>query len=128
MGAWGLGAFENDAALDWVAELESRGVEAIEAALSARTSGVDVDGASAAVAAAAVVAAARGHYGRSLPGDVAAWLGEHAVEVPVALSEGARRALDVVVTSELHELWAETDELSEWMDTIEEIRSGLPRE
>jgi hypothetical protein len=66
MGAWGDGAFQNDAALDWLATLEAQGVEPLRAALAsvAGTSEeryLDVDDGSIAIAAATVVACARGH-------------------------------------------------------------------
>lgn len=127
MGAWGIGPFENDAALDWIGDLESDGVGAIDRAL-ARTSGsdyADTDDASAAVAAAVIVAAGRGQYAADLPEEVAAWLQGHAREISVALIEQARGALRAVMTSELQELWAETDELDAWEQTIERINSGL---
>ena len=35
MGAWDVGAFDNDDAMDWVADLERRGEDAVRAALAA---------------------------------------------------------------------------------------------
>ena len=34
MGAWGIAAFDNDDASDWVYDLEKRGLAAIDAALA----------------------------------------------------------------------------------------------
>ncbi len=60
MGTWGALPFENDAALDWLADLERRGTVAIDEALGDVTGreAADSDEASEAVAAAATVAAA----------------------------------------------------------------------
>lgn len=63
MGAWGHGSFQNDCALDWLAELEAGGIEAIREALQPSAHEyIEVDDASNAIAAAVeIVAAARGH-------------------------------------------------------------------
>ncbi|WP_407660454.1 DUF4259 domain-containing protein [Marinimicrococcus flavescens] len=70
------GSFENDAALDWSdAFLEASSVEAIAHALQAarQPDYRELDPASAAIEAAGLVAAARGHAGADLPDGLAAW-------------------------------------------------------
>lgn len=65
MGAWGAGVFENnDAAMDWVIALESRGgigpvLEALERSVGESNDYLDADDGSMALAAAEAVAAAR---------------------------------------------------------------------
>ena len=60
MGAWGLGIFDNDSALDWVYDLvESTGTTVLREAFDNVINGeeyIDVDFGSAAVAAASIIA------------------------------------------------------------------------
>ncbi len=116
MGAWGHGSFENDGACDWIAELEADGIEAIREALQPRAHEyIEVDDASNAIAAAEIVAAARGHGADDLPEEVSAWLEANASSITdddVAL---ARKVVARVREgSELQELWAENGPENEW--------------
>ncbi|ACU35545.1 DUF4259 domain-containing protein [Actinosynnema pretiosum subsp. pretiosum] len=126
MGAWGTGVFENDGALDLLAVLrdadpeERSGVlrEALEAAAD-ESDYLENPEAQSALAAAAVVAAARG-------GEVV----RNGAEVPepdTALIALAGRALDRIVAeeSEWRELWEEADELEEAFAELAEVRTGL---
>jgi len=80
MGAWGDGNFENDDALDWVWTLEhDTDGSALRAALEPVAEGRDSDEplgvqASRALAAAAVIARARGTSREALPAEAEAWL------------------------------------------------------
>ena len=62
MGAWGIAAFDNDDASDWVYDLEKRGLAAIEAALADAEGATDLERPTDvnAIAAGEVIAAARG--------------------------------------------------------------------
>ena len=76
-GAWGTGSFENDDALDWAAQCtEASGPSAIAAALEAALSGdvIEAPDGAMAIAAAEVVAAARGKPGAKLPDTLRVWL------------------------------------------------------
>lgn len=119
MGAWGLGAFENDAALDWSAELaKSDGLIAVIDALKpAMAEAVDIDVGERALAAAEVVAAARGSGDRSrLPDSVNAFLAAREDEVTAALVQLARKAVRRVATaSELREMWLATEHAEAWL-------------
>ena len=130
MGTWGALPFENDAALDWLAELERRGTAAIDEALGDVTGrdAADSDEASEAVAAAATVAAAveSGYAGR-LPDEVRAWLAERGAEITPALVDKAVQALESVTNSELSELWDESADLQAWIDSIDAVRAVLQR-
>lgn len=81
MGAWGLESFENDDALDWLADLEQADdeqflVETLTAAIE-EAGYLEIGGASNAIAAAEVVAALAGHPAPSLPEAAAAWVTTH---------------------------------------------------
>jgi|SRR6185503_18195521 len=120
MGTWGHRSFENDGALDWVAELEVDGVDAIRDALTAITDSgggeyIDVDDACFAVAAAEVVAAARGHGPEGLPDEIVDWLDDSASSVTVPDAVLARKAVARVrENSELQELWGENGSENDW--------------
>jgi hypothetical protein len=112
MGAWGEGALQNDAALDWLIGLGSKGVEALRKtlALAADTAAddyLDVDDGSAALVAAEMVAAARHSIRDNLGKRVAAWLDAHAETVTADDEALAKRAVQRVLAknSELASLW-----------------------
>lgn len=119
MGTWGITAFDNDAAMDWLAELEVSTdaqllVEAFNAVLD-EAEYIEVDVAQCAVAAAEVVAAFKGATSEHLPESASHWVMAH-IEVvnfeplvPVAFS-AVRRVLE---DSEAAELWAE-EGIGEW--------------
>lgn len=122
MGAWGAKAFENDAALDWLAELEDEGIEALRDALTRVADAeakeyVDADDGSAAVAAATLVAAALGRADeKELSPDARAWLRENDGELGEDDMALALRAVRRVLAprSELRSLWGEAGGESEW--------------
>lgn len=130
MGAWGLGSFENDDALDWVVALES----AEGSSFLAQTFGAVLDDESGypeapecsmALAAAEVVAALKGYPAEDLPDEVSEWVrGKAAPED--ALVDQALESLAVILDqSELKELWEETDEYANWEANVNEIQSRL---
>ena len=122
MGTWGARSFENDAALDWLSELEAYGIAAIRNTLEAVTGAiayVDADEAQFAVAAAEVVAAARGNGGDELPEEVGVWINAHAAKVSgqdaVLARNAATRVRD---SSELQELWDDNGPDNDWKHHI----------
>lgn len=121
MGTWGLGAFENDMALDWLAELDEGGVDAVRQALE-QASEFDVDDyldsdeATPAIAAAELVAAALSGKAQRVAASHRAWPKKHRASLKskdAALAAAAvRRALGD--NSELAALWDESDEGAQW--------------
>ena len=121
MGAWGRGSFENDAALDWAAGVQS--IEDVGAPfdrLKAAGSGfVDADLASEVVAAAEIVAMLMGRKSPGFPDDLAERISG---ELDEKVYHQARSALmQVIRNSELAELWeesaAETGD-NQWLATL----------
>lgn len=102
MAAWGLGNFENDDAMDWVWELEhdtdgSALRSALQPLANGRDTGDPVEArVSRALAAAAVVARARGTSGEALPDEAEAWLSSHGYGVDDDILELAREAMKAV--------------------------------
>lgn len=131
MGAWGTGVFDDDSALDWVGEL-SRGAdpEFVTTALSLaldptqRRSGyLTSDDSSRALAAAEVVAAARGAPSKELPDVVLHWLSERAVVFDRADAALVLQAVrEVGKDSELKDLWAdELDSFPQWEASLHDL-------
>lgn len=114
-GAWDVGSFDNDDALDWVWELsETDDLSLIEEALQ---SAVEASGyleaptGSVALAAAEVVAALRGNPSSKLPPEVSEWTRAHKLAISDGLLRSARTAVAQVKnaeSSELAQLWSDS--------------------
>lgn len=131
MGAWGAGPFENDDAVDWVWELEddTDGALLIAAfdAVVQLPSGEQPEApeSSNALAAAEVVASARGHRSGELPTEAEEWIGRHAEDVDDDLVALASAAVDRVLSdSELADLWDDAGD-PEWRVVTNALRSRL---
>ena len=121
MGAWGEKAFENDSALDWLAEFEGQGVPALRSILStvAQTEEddhLDMDDGAPAIAAAEIVAAALGHGRDRVPQRVNTWLDANAGAILAEDVVPARRAVERVLAanSELRALWDDSGPHTAW--------------
>ena len=134
MGAWGPGVFENDDASDWVWELEDdNDMSVLHEALAAVVDTpldelIEAPDASNALAAAEIVAAARGHHRADLPSEAREWIGRNAGIVDARTVALAAAAVErVSIDSELKELWEEA-ESDEWSlvvsDLLERLRAG----
>jgi hypothetical protein len=133
MSAWGDGVFENDQACDWLDQLVETGKptaidKALSFALKAKTGRLEADEASAALAAAEVVAAARGHRHADLPDDAKEWLATSGyVPTESSLALCIKTVERVRDDSELRELWAEGDELPAWKRGISGLLGRLAK-
>lgn len=129
-GAWGYKSFENDDALDWVAnDLKSGGQRAIVNAIGAviKTKGyLEAPDCSAAIAACEVVAAAQGRGSQDLPEEVAALAKALRSQQTDAVRKDARAALERILSgSELRSLWEESKDFDEWKKSVEGLRSRI---
>ena len=128
MGAWGTAAFDNDDASDWVYELETDGIAAVDAALTEALRSSDLEGPTDvnAIAAAEVVAAARGRPVDGLREDIEALASGLAASVTPAHATRARSAVErVLAGSEVAELWGETDDDAEWRGLLADLIQRL---
>jgi hypothetical protein len=129
MGAWGVGTFENDDALDWLGDLTATADLAVLAetldAIVSSTGYLDAPACSAALAAAEVVAALRGQAGGDAPEEIAAFiLGKP--QPDAALVSAARSAVArIAQNSELLELWTEGDDLASWQASLADLTRRL---
>lgn len=129
-GAWGPGSFENDDALDWAAQcVASKGAGMIGTTLqTALTSdAIEAPDGAMVVAAAEVVAAAKGKPGKALPQELRDWLDHQPNSEIAKLAPLARKALDRVKqvdVSELRQLWDESGD-RHWASLISELEGRL---
>lgn len=126
MGAWGAGGFENDDALDFLAELEEEEdlglIREAFVTVIENDDYIDVDDASIAVAAGEVVALMLGNATTSLPDELIAWHAANDLRVPGGLAKRALRALEKVkADSELRDLWEESDDFADWQANIDDL-------
>jgi len=131
MGAWGSGVFENDDAGDWVWELEDDAdgsviVEALSIIVdTAIDEQPDAGDSSNALAAAEVVASARGPRTPGLPTEASVWIQAHAALVDqswLALASGAVER--IAIDSELKDLWDASGD-GTWADGVADLLSRL---
>ena len=132
-GAWDVGPFDNDDALDWVWELkESTDLSVVEAALKSVTessSYIEAPTATSAIAAAEVVAALKGKPHAQLPEEVASWVKAHSLDGKEQLVELALQVTTRVQDSrdsELAQLWSDSEELREaWVSGLSDLKQRL---
>lgn len=133
MGAWGHTNFDNDDALDFLGGFREEPTEntLLEALTPVVEAGeeedyVEAPDASAALAAAELVAAWRGNPAPNLPDGMPALLADLKVERMVDIQKVARKAVkQVLKESELQELWAEGGEPNEWQAVQRDLLSRL---
>jgi hypothetical protein len=129
-GAWGEGSFENDASLDWVSECtRSAGAKLVSATLNAalKAEYLEAPEGSAAVAAAEVVAAARGKPSPDFPKELTVWLERQPKAQLAGLAVLARKALRKVrepKSSELKQLGSESAK-NRWDTRIAELAARV---
>ena len=129
-GAWGVGSFENDSALDWSYELKhsKSSVVLLSAFNSVQGSGyIEVDACSAAMAAADIVASIKANSFGKLPDDVKKWAISNSLIINEALVSSAKKAVASCVdesNSELAQLWRESSN-KEWEAYVSELNSRL---
>lgn len=130
MGAWGAGPFENDDASDWVWELEDDSdasliVAALTDACDPGEDYIDADVANNAVAAAEIVASARGQRHPALPSEAVVWLDAYGPLITDQLVELARVAVSKISTeSETRDLWSEAGDAA-WSEYMTDLLARL---
>jgi len=132
MGAWGMGPFENDDALDWVSDLSEGGVKCLTATFkelpkSKPDDDIETGQCCNAIAAAEVVAAMNGRGLKDLPEEITEWLATKPKSTPelVAL---ARSAIERIgKDSELKDCWDEADpeDAKQWYASLKDLTNRL---
>jgi len=129
MPGWGTGSFENEDAQGFLSELKSLGPDDLKKILARAADGEDYLAAAesgAAIAAAEVVAVAKGNPPQAIPQPIAEWAGKVEGAPSAEMSDLARRAVERVRTnSELKDLWLEAEGLNEWSAALRELQGRL---
>lgn len=147
MGAWGITSFDNDTAMDFLDILESSpegegsdeepGREALLMMTLMRagdpTDGADADAATEGLAAAELLAAINGKPEESLADTLESfeelqdWIatGKISFRKKKPVVELASKAIARILTSELNDLWAETDDYQAWLDSVKDLQKRL---
>lgn len=134
MGAWSHEPFGNDTASDWAFGLEGQEDfslvdKAIQAVIDNGSEYLDSDLASEAVAAAEVLAKARGRGTQtdSYTEEVDNWVQSVASQPSPVLLSKANAALVRILgpDSELKELWQESDDFASWESSIKALQSAV---
>jgi hypothetical protein len=130
MGATGAKNFENDDAADWAYDLaESNGTSLLAEAFGVveKMDFADAPDCCIALAAAEVVAAAKGKPSSDLPDEIRTWLEDQ--ENPDGFKKLDKRAAKVAkkvqAKSELRDLWEESDDWHNWQMAVEGLLKRL---
>lgn len=125
MGAWGVGSFENDSALDFVGSI--KGIDDLTrvfAALEQEGAYADADKASEAVAAADLVAAMMGRPATEIPEYLTETVAGFGTADDDLIAAAVRAVHRVRAHSELAELWAEAEDEG-WKGAINDLLTRL---
>jgi hypothetical protein len=132
MGAWGAGSFENDDALDWLAEFcespdEKRIMDALSLVANVDAAGyLEAPECSTGLAAAELVAALKGKPASNLPEEAKECLSTLKFSPKADLAPLALKTVDRIITnSELKELWEESGDPGEWYSALDDLRERL---
>jgi len=129
MGTWGINSFENDDALDWVAQLDqARGTEPLENALNRviRIGDLGASASAVALAAAEVVASLRARSLGGLPREVESYVARHNSPPSAGLTGLALQATQKVKSeSSLRELWEDSDACDDWLAHVSQLEFRL---
>lgn len=143
MGAWGLGSFENDDAMDWMSDFaEVQDMNLINATfdivIENAGSYIEAPEASNALAAAEIIAAIKGNIHKDFPDyylnkseEIEAELIDFDKLKTGLIEDVSQKALQVVrlikenENSELKQLWQDTDEFSDWLNDVNELEKRL---
>ncbi len=129
MPGWGTGSFENDEAQKFLNELGSLAPSDLKEMLAGaaeRDDYLPASDSSVVVAAAEIVATAKGSPPQAVPGEIEEWVNQFEGAPSAEMNELARRAVNKVrVNSELKDLWQEAEGLNEWSAGLRELEERL---
>ena len=133
MGAWGHQTFEDDCALDWVYDFESKKdkrlflKDTFQGIIDRRDDELETDEGSWVLAAAEVLAALKGFPPKVFPAELAAWVAQNLAPVEPDQIAQALEAIAIIKnpeTSELAALWEEAED-GEWPNAVAELEARL---
>jgi hypothetical protein len=128
MPGWGTGSFENEDAQKFLAQLNTLSVDDVSHILAeaGEQDYVQAPESSVAVAAAEIVASAKGAPPQALPPQIVEWMGKIEGAPSAKMVEVARTAVNKVrLSSELKDLWLEAEGLNEWSAALRDLEKRL---
>jgi len=129
MPGWGTGSFENEDAQNFLGALHSKEPADLKNILARAADHDDYLAApesSVAIAAAEVVATAKGNPPQVVPRPIEEWVSRVEGAPSAEMSDLARRAVERVRTnSELKDLWLEAEGLNEWSAALRDLEERL---
>jgi hypothetical protein len=128
MPGWGTGNFENEDAQNFLNGLEAKEPGELKQILARADDEdyLDAPAASVVVAAAEVVATAKGMPPETAPPQITEWIGKIDGAPSDEMKELARRAVNKVrLNSELKDLWLEAEGLNEWSAALRDLEGRL---
>ena len=129
MGGWGAGSFENEDAQNFISALhalEPAELQRILARAADHEDYLNASDSSMTIAAAEVVATAKGNPPRAVPKQITEWIGKVEGAPSVEMLDLARRAVERVrANSELKDLWLEAEGLNEWTAALHDLEARL---
>lgn len=133
MGAWGVNSFENDSALDFIADIEEQGsalfLEQIDfVAKYPEEDFLEAPDAEQVLVALEIIAVVQGNPSKNIPEGLSTWIEKNGPkEVGDTTIELSHKALDRVLSnnSELKELWEDSDEYSLWEKNLKDLKERI---
>jgi len=132
MGAWGHRNFENDEALDFVWEINEGGVRTIREAINKvinkpASEQLESPECTEALAAIEYVAAAKGNPSEDFPEESEIWLEKNGGKELLSIDGSILlKAIErIKSSSELRELWDESDDAKEWYNILSGLEQRL---
>ena len=132
MGAWGVGNFDNDTALDWVCDLdEYDDTTLLEQTLDAiDEDDIDASSAEEALIAIEVIARLLCNFKKDdYSEEVDRWVKAHPITVSNELLEKAKKTITLILggNSELRGLWESTHNYQKWILIVKDLEQRLTR-
>lgn len=131
MGAWGIKNFENDAAMDWLTDLQDEPTYLfIEATLKKADNKnyIEADDGGSILAAAEILAAKKGNQSVDFPKEV--FQNISGIMIDDNIISRALLSIEKIIqenNSELYDLWLEAGELEKWVEVINNLKHRLLR-
>jgi hypothetical protein len=128
MPGWGTGSFENDDAQKFLGELHAKQPDELKAILARADEVEYLEAAEGGIviAAAEVVATAKGAPPQTVPNQITEWVGKIEGAPSAEMNELAARAVNKVrLNSELKDLWHEADGLNDWSAVLRHLEERL---
>ena len=128
MPGWGTGSFENEDAQNFLAKLNSLGIDDLSPILASAVDHnyLDAPASTIAIVVAEIVATASGNPPQTVPAQIVEWIAKIEGSPSPQMADLARRAVEKVRTnSELKDLWLEAEGLNEWSAVLRDLEKRL---